>query len=181
MYSTVIKKSAFPLILLGCCLVASQPVTAQVLDEVLVQPDKLDNVVRIRFNARIRYVRHAAAESTNSLAVYFQIVEGGELQVRTVESLKSSPVASLPGMSVSFPAQPDIQTKKLLVKFSKRTAATVRQGPDGHSLDVVFADVGKTAARDINRYAVRLLSDSNKDVLGGGRILKKKDEIDMLT
>jgi len=181
MYSTVIKKSAFPLILLGCCLVASQPVTAQVLDEVLVQPDKVDNVVRIRFNARIRYVRHAAAESTNSLAVYFQIVEGGELQVRTVESLKSSPVASLPGMSVSFPAQPDIQTKKLLVKFGKRTTATVRQGPDGHSLDVVFVDVGKTAVKDINRYAVRLLSDSNKDVLGGAAVPARFAEFDVFT
>lgn len=181
MHSTFTKKAAIPLILLGCCMAASQPVTAQVLDEVRVQPDNLDNVVRIRFNARIRYVRHAAAESTNSLAVYFQIVEGGDLQVRAVESLKSSPLASLPGMSVSFPAQPDIQTKKLLIKFSKRTTATVRQGPDGQSLDVVFADVGQTAVKDINRYAVRLLSNRNKEVLGSAAVPARFAEFDVFT
>ena len=150
MYSRFVK-ALIPLILLGCCLAASRPVMAEVLDELQVQPDKRDNVVRIKFNARIRYVRHAAADGTNSMLVYFQIVQGKEMQVHIVESLQSKPVASLPGVTVSFPPQPGVQIKELMIRFSKRTVATVGQGPDGQSLDIEFSDVGKSAVKDINR------------------------------
>ena len=181
MSSRFSKKALILLTLLGCCMSACQPVMAEVLDEVQVQPDKLDNVIRIRFTSRIRYVRHVAAESTNSMQVYFQIVEGKEQQVQVVESLKSKPVSSLPGLSVTFPAQPDVALKKLLIKFTKRTAATVRQGPDGRSLDIVFADVGKSAVKDTRRYAIRLLSASDKDALGGKPVPARFSDFDVFT
>jgi len=181
MYSRFVKYALIPLILLGCCLTASRPVMAEVLDELQVQPDKRDNVVRIRFNARIRYVRHAAADGTNSMLVYFQIVQGREMQVHIVESLQSKPVASLPGVTVSFPPQSGVQIKELMIRFSKRTVATVGQGPDGQSLDIEFSDVGKSAVMDINRFAVRLMAASDKLVLGSKVIPARFSEFDVFT
>lgn len=169
------------LILLGGCLVAPQPAKAEVLDELQIQPDKRDNVVRIKFNARIRYVRHAAAEGTNSMLVYFQIVQGREMQVQVVESLQSKPVGSLPGLNVTFPPQPGVQIKELKITFSKRTVATVVQGPGGESLEIEFADVGKSSTRDINNYAVRLMASRDKDVLGSKVIPARFSDFDVFT
>jgi tetratricopeptide (TPR) repeat protein len=181
MYSRFVKYALIPLVLLGCCLTSSRPVMAEVLDELQVQPDKRDNVIRIKFNARIRYVRHAAAEGTNSMLVYFQIVQGREMQVQVVESLQSKPVGSLPGLSVTFPPQPGVQIKELKITFSKRTVATVGQGRGGESLEIEFADVGKSSVKDINRYAIRLMSASDKEILGSKVIPARFSDFDVFT
>lgn len=126
----VTLKSRLAAGLLGCGLLtlAPLPVAANVMEELQVKPGKADNVVRIRFNSRIHFVRYAAAENSSAVQVYFEIVQGADQQLRVVESLRSKPVASLPGITVSFPPQPDIRTKRLLIKFTRRTEATIRPG-----------------------------------------------------
>lgn len=175
------KKTAIPLICLGLCMTEIQPAAANVLEELLVQPGKFDNVVRIRFNARIHFVRYAAAENSSAVQVYFQIVEGKEQQLRVEESLRSKPLASLPGLAVSFPPQLDIQTKRLLIKFTRRAEVSIRPGPDDRSLDIVFEDAGKSAVKDSNRYAVRLLASADKDELGSKVVPARFADFDLFT
>lgn len=181
MFPSLSKKTAIPLICLGLSLAEMQPAAANVLEELLVQPGKTDNVVRIRFNARIHFVRYAAADNTSAIQVYFQIVEGREQQLRIEESLRSKPAASLPGITVSYPPQLDIQTKRLLITFSRRTEVAVRPGPDDRSLDIVFEDAGKSAVQDSNRYAVRLLASPDKDVLGSKVVPSRFADFDLFT
>ena len=177
----LIKKTAIPLICLGLCMAAPLPVMANVLDELLVQPGKADNVVRIRFNTRIHFVRYAAAENSSAVQLYFQIVEGTDLQLRVEESLRSKPLASLPGISVSFPPQPGIQTKRMLIRFTRRAEVAIRPGPDDRSLDIVFGDAGKAAVKDSRRYAVRLLASTDKDELGSKVVPARFADFDLFT
>lgn len=175
------KKTAIPLICLGLCMAEIQPATANVLEELLVQPGKSDNVVRIRFNARIHFVRYAAAENSSAVQVFFQIVEGKEQQLRVEESLRSRPLASLPGLAVSFPPQLDTQTKRLLIKFTRRAEVSIRPGPDDRSLDIVFEDAGKSAVKESNRYAVRLLASADKNALGSKVVPARFADFDLFT
>ncbi len=175
------KKTAISLISLGLCMGGVPPALANVMEELQVQPGRTDNVVRIKFNARIHYIRQAAAENGSAAIVYFRIVEGSELQLKVEELLKTKPVASLPGVSVSFPPQSGTQIKKLLVKFSKRTEATIKAGPDDRSLDIVFKDAGKTAVKDNRRYAVRLLSAASKEALGDRAVPARFADYDVFT
>lgn len=175
------KKTAIPLLCLGLCMAGMQPASANVLEELLVQPGKTDNVVRIRFNARIHFVRYAAAENASAVQIYFQIVEGKEQQLRIEETLRAKPVASLPGLTVSFPPQLDLQTKRLLIKFSRRTDVAVRPGPDDRSLDIVFEDAGKSAVKDSQRYAVRLLASADKTMLGSKAVPARFADFDLFT
>jgi tetratricopeptide (TPR) repeat protein len=158
-----------------------QPAAANVLEELLVQPGKADNVVRIRFNTRIHFVRYAAAENSSAVQVYFQIVEGREQQLRVEESLRSRSAASLPGLTVALPPQPGVQTKRLLIKFTRRTEVLVRPGPDDRSLDIVFEDVGKSVIKDSRRYAVRLLASPNRDELGTKVVPARFADFDLYT
>lgn len=158
-----------------------QSAMANVLDELQVQPDKFDNVVRIRFNARIHFVRYAAAENSSAVQVYFQIVEGAGLQLRVEESLRSNPVASLPGLTLSLPPQPEAKNQRMRIQFTRRTEVVVRAGPDDRSLDVVFKDAGKSATKDSERYAVRLLSTTDKDALGQKVVPARFADFDLFT
>ena len=114
------KKTAVSLICLGLCMAEVQPAAANVLEELLVQPGKSDNVVRIRFNSRIHFVRYAAAENSSAVQVYFEIVEGRGQQLRVEETLRSKAAASLPGITVSLPPQLDLATKTLLITVGEK-------------------------------------------------------------
>ena len=175
------KKSAISLICLGLGVAGIQPAMANVLDELQIQPGKLDNIVRIRFNARIHFVRYAAADNSSTMQVYFQVVEGTELQLRVEELLRSKPVGSLPGLTVSFPPQPDVKFKTMLIKLTRRSEAVIRPGPDDRSLDIVFKDAGKSATKESNRYAVRLLSTADKDALGKTVVPARFADFDLFT
>lgn len=181
MHPSLIKKTAIPLICFGFCMAEVQPAAANVLEELLVQPGQSDNVVRIRFNARIHFVRYAAAENSSAVQVYFQIVEGREQQLRVEESLRSKAAGSLPGLTVALPPQLDVRTKTLLIKFTRRTEVAVRPGPDDRSLDIVFEDAGKSAIKDSKRYAVRLLASTNREELGSKVVPARFADFDLYT
>mgnify|MGYP001048697763 FL=1 len=175
------KKTAISLICLGLCMAEVQPAAANVLEELLVQPGKSDNVVRIRFNSRIHFVRYAAAENSSAVQVYFEIVEGRGQQLRVEETLRSKAAASLPGITVSLPPQLGLATKTLLITFTRRSEVVVRAGPDDRSLDLIFKDAGKSAVKDSRRYAVRLLASKDKDALGSKVVPARFADFDLYT
>jgi hypothetical protein len=175
------KKTAIPLICLGLCMAEVQPAAANVLEELLVQPGKSDNMVRIRFNTRIHFVRYAAADNSSAAEVFFQIVQGRDQQLRVEEILRSKPAASLPGLTVTLPPQLGLQTKRLLIKFTRRTEVVVRPGPDDRSLDIIFEDAGKSAIKDSKRYAVRLMASADKDTLGSKVVPARFADFDLYT
>ena len=84
--------------MIGCGVLALSPqsATAQILEELQVQPDNFENVVRLQFNARIQFLRAVTVGKSNTIQVYFQLVQsediGGEL--KTVETLNKHPGAS---------------------------------------------------------------------------------------
>lgn len=181
MHAPARKKVVISLISLGLYLGGMQPAMANVMEELQVQPGKTDNVVRVKFNSRIHFIRQASAENGSAAIVFFRIVDGSELQLKVEELLKSKPAASVPGVSVSFPPQPGTQIKKLLIRFSKRTEATIKAGPDDRSLDIVFKGAGKSAVKDSSRYAVKLLSTSSKEELGSKAVPARFSDYDVFT
>jgi tetratricopeptide (TPR) repeat protein len=158
-----------------------RPAQANVLEELIIQPGKADNVVRIRFNARIHLVRFAAADNSSAVQVYFEIVQGSEQELSVVESLRSKPLGSLPGINVSFPPQADVRQKRMLIKFTRRAEVVVRAGPDDRSLDVVFEDAGKKAVKDARRYVVRLMASPDKDALASRAVPARFADFDVFT
>lgn len=175
------KKTAIPLVCLGLLMAGMDPVMANVLDELQVQPDGVDNVVRIRFNARIHFVRYAAAANSSTVQVSFQIVEGTGLQLRVEESLRAQALDSLPGLSLSLPPQSDVKVQTMQIQLTRRAEVVVRPGPDDRSLDIIFKDAGKAAISDSSRYAVRLVSSSDKNVLGNQVVPARFADFDLFT
>ena len=76
MHAPAREKLAISLISLGLCMGGMQPALANVMEELQVQPDKTDHVVRIKFHSRIHFIRQVAAEKGSAAIVFFRIVEG---------------------------------------------------------------------------------------------------------
>jgi tetratricopeptide (TPR) repeat protein len=173
--------------LLSCGIIATCPLPAlaNLLDEIQVQPDNFSNVVRVRFNGRIHVERQTKVGKANVVLVYFKVLEGTELQLNTVESLRSKPVDLIPGVTVSLGPQPNQQTRTLELRFDKGVKpvkTTVQPGQDGKSLDIIFGESGKAqSSLDLRRYAITLLSAPSKVEIGGKVIPQAYQDYDVFT
>ena len=172
--------------LIGCGVLAINPQSAmaQILDEIQVQPDNFENVVRLQFNARIQFLRAVTVGKTNTIQVYFQLVQSEDLEIKTVETLKSKPFERLPAVTVSYPPQ-TTQVKKLTLQIGdkKPVKVTVRAGANGRSVDIIFGDKLKThpAVSDDKRYALTLSSAASMNELSSKVIPREFQDYDVFT
>lgn len=165
------KPLAAALVSLGIMAACSLPARANILDEVQVQPDNYSNVVRITFNSRIQFVRFTQSDKTKTAQIYFRILQGTDLTIKSTESLRSRPFESIPGVTVSYLPQSGAQVRKLDVQFSKSKQADsiiVRAGSSDRSLDIVFGDKAtkRQAVEEARRYTINLFSTESKDEIG---------------
>jgi len=186
MFSTF--KNRLAAVLIGCGALAISPhaALATILEEIQVQPDNFENVVRVQFNTRIQFIRYVTVGNTNSVQVYFQIVQGVNIEeIMSVETLKSKPFEQLPAVTVTYPPQ-TTRIRRLTLQIGKGKQpvnVTVRAGPNGRSMDIIFGDTAKQhqIVSDNKRYALTLLSTASKNDVSGKVIPQEFQDYDVFT
>ncbi len=172
--------------MLGLGLLSVQPARANVLDEIQVQPDNFENAVRVQFNTRIQFLRAMPVGNTNSVLIYFRLVQSdGVKESKSVETLNSRAFEQLPGVTATLPPQ-TTKVKKLTLLVGKGklpSNLTVRAGTDGRSVVLVFGDKLKPrkAVAESQRYALTLLSASTRQALGSKVIPQSLQDYDVFT
>lgn len=150
-------------------IAVATPALAAILDEPESLTEGSDAVVRVHFDVRVQYQRHAPTGTADLVEVYFQIVAGNPTQGPGVEEQVSTPEHDrVPAVTISYPvqAQPSnaAQIKKIIVRFSKKVTFKVRGGPTDQSIDLVFPGLagvappvsGAAGAVEKDRYAITL-------------------------
>jgi tetratricopeptide (TPR) repeat protein len=149
-------------------LVAITPALATVLDEPESLTEGSDAVVRVHFDVRVQYQRHAPTGTADLVEVYFQIV-GTDLSLSRVEEQVRTPEhGRVPAVTITFPVQPEPSNlgpvKRIIVRFSRKVTFKVRGGPTDQSIDLVFPGLagvsppvsGAAGAVEKDRYAITL-------------------------
>ena len=158
-----------PLVAALCWLAAPTPALATILDEPESLTEGSDAVVRVHFDVRVQYQRHAPTGTADLVEVFFQIVgtdltlsPGVEEQVKTPEN------GRVPAVTITYPVQPEPgnvgRVKKIIVRFSRKVTFKVRAGPTDQSIDLVFPGLagvappvaGAAGAVEKDRYAITL-------------------------
>jgi tetratricopeptide (TPR) repeat protein len=183
-----IFKNRLAAALIGCAVLAisAQPAQANILDEIQVQPDNLENVVRVQFSTRIQFIKATTVGNTNTIQVIFQIVQGINIEeINSVETLNSKPFEQLPAVNVSYPPQ-TTKIRKLTLQIGKGKQPVnvkVRAGSNGRSIDIIFGDTARqhSAVPDGQRYALTLLRTASRDDVGGKIIPREFQDYDVFT
>lgn len=186
MFSITRNKLAAALI--GCSILTLVPpgAQAQILEEIQIQPDNFENAIRIEFNARIQFLRAVPIGKSNSIQVYFQLMQIDDPKLKkTRESLKSHAFEQLPSLTATYTPEP-VQTQKLTLQIGKGTLPAnvkIRTGANGRSLLVVFGDKLKKqqAVPDEKRYALTLMSAADKNELSTKIIPRELQDYDIFT
>lgn len=173
---------------LGGLVAALYPQVAwsNVLDEIQVQPDNFENAIRVQFNTRIQFLRAVPLGKTNSVLVYFRLLQGeGIQQSKSVETLNSRPFEQLPAVTATLPPQ-TAQIKKLTLQIGKGklpSNLSVRAGANGSSVVIQFGDMLKLRKliADDRRYALTLLGSPSKGALGGTVVPRAFQDYDVFT
>ncbi|MEI8029739.1 MAG: hypothetical protein WCH35_08170 [Comamonadaceae bacterium] len=97
-------------------------------------------VVRITFNANVRFLQQAPLISTDLAQLSFQIIAADEAVLgQTVEEGKRlEPLAGKPGIALSYVPAPKVPTKSLTLRFTDKVRVLARQGPGARSIDIAF-------------------------------------------
>jgi len=124
---------------------------AETLDDVEVRADTADTVIRIRFNPRVQYLRHVPAESGDLLQIFFEVVGPVDTPALVEEFRKSKASDIAPAFSVTYPVQPGVVTKKVLVRFARPVKFKVRPGTGNRTIEIVLP---QAAARSVRKRAI---------------------------
>jgi tetratricopeptide (TPR) repeat protein len=150
-----------------CSLVLMATARAAVLDEPESLTEGSDAIVRVHFDVRVQYQRHAPTGTADLTEVFFQTVGQQQTATGTVEERVSTPEhGRVPALTVTYPVQPGAQgqVKKIVVHFSRKVTFRVRAGPTDQSIDIVFPGLagvpppvsGAAGAVEKDRYAITL-------------------------
>ena len=101
-----------------CTIAFSAPAVAAILDEPESLTEGSDAVVRVHFDARVQYQRHAPTGTSDLVEVFFQAF-GQAPQTATQgvgEEVRAPEHGRVPEVTVSYPAQPgaQAQVKKII-------------------------------------------------------------------
>jgi tetratricopeptide (TPR) repeat protein len=158
-----------PLLAALTCFAMVAPVRAALLDEPESLTEGSDAVVRVHFDVRVQYQRHAPTGTADLVEVYFQMVGANATRAPGVEEQVSTPEhGRVPAVTISYPVQPQqggtASVKKIVVRFSQKVTFKVRAGPTDQSIDLVFPGLagvappvsGAAGAVEKDRYAITL-------------------------
>jgi len=149
----------------ACWLVSLAPARAAILDEPESLTEGSDAVVRVHFDVRVQYQRHAPTGTADLTEVFFQIVGTDLGQTPGVTEQVAAPEhGRVPAVKITYPVQPSGQVKKIQVQFSRKVTFRVRGGPTNQSIDIVFPGLagvappvaGAAGAVEKDRYAITL-------------------------
>ncbi len=128
--------------LLGILLAAvALGVRAQLIDDVSVQAQGSDTLVRVAFNGTVRFLQQSPTSPAQLYQVSFEVVGAAEALLRqsTDEQRRVAAGGSLPEVSITYNASPGKSTKQLTVQLGAAAVMQARQGPSSRSIDLVFS------------------------------------------
>src|SRR5246127_3277068 len=142
------------------------PALAAILDEPESLTEGSDAVVRVHFDVRVQYQRHAPTGTADLTEVFFRMVGQSQSTTGNVEEKVSTPEhGRVPAVTITYPIQPGApQIRKVVVRFSHKATFKVRAGPTDQSIDIVFPGLAGVAPRasgaagavEKDRYAITL-------------------------
>jgi hypothetical protein len=152
-----------------CWFALATPARATILDEPESLTEGSDAVVRVHFDVRVQYQRHAPTGTADLVEVFFQIV-GADLSLSpgVEEQVKTPENGRVPAVTISYPVQTApgnlVRVTKIVVRFSHKVTFKVRAGPTDRSIDIVFPGLagvappvsGAAGAVEKDRYAITL-------------------------
>jgi len=119
-------------------------VRGEVLEELEVRAEGPDAVVRVKFAARVQYLRHAPLQRASLVEISFQFVSGArESNIEEHRALRGR--GSLPNVRVTYPVQVGSPIKRLKVEFSREVEFLIGAGQDNRELEIVIIGAGKDA------------------------------------
>lgn len=147
---------------------------AELLDELTVQAEGSDAVVRIRFAARVQYLNHAPLGRAALAEISFLLVSGSAQESSVEERRRLRGRGTLPNVTVTYPVQIGVPNKRLRVEFSREVQFMAGPGQDSREIEIVIPGAGKDAlaARAAlspappARFAIRLQSFATADMAG---------------
>ncbi len=158
------------------CLFAAHPAFAQVLDEVEIQRDGNEVLVRVLFNARIQYLRHSPKDRGELVRIEFQILNDPESAASSADEYRKIDGGNLlPDFSVTYPAsQGGRAIKTIQVRFDKPVKFSVSPGESnrGILLRVPVASAAdeqrdqqtRAAALPLNQRYIVVLQSGDKPI-----------------
>ena len=144
----------------------------ELLDDVDMRAEGADAVVRIRFAARVQYLRHAPKDGGSSLVEIFFLLASNQAQQTSVEERRRlRGQGNLPNVVVTYPVQVLEATKRVKVEFSRAVVFAVRPGKDNREIEVVIPGAGKdVAARGEGQFAILLQTFPTSDMSGARQV-----------
>ena len=124
--------------------------TAQVIDDILLNPDKEGNVVAvIKLSSMVQYVRHFPNSEGKHLEIYFKLLGDGIIDpLQGYEARTSPPSDLIPSFTV---AVRDLSTEpKLVLDFSREAKYSVRIGRIDRSF-VITIQSDKVKAKPVEQ------------------------------
>ena len=122
------------------------------LDEVGARIEGSTAKVRIRFTARVRYLRHFPLDHGELVNIFFRVitVDGAEISTRT-EVRRVRATTTLPGFTVTYMPPPSRDLVRdpasVLIQFDRPVSYRVREGKENRSLYLTIP-ITPAAARD---------------------------------
>lgn len=132
--------------LLACVLmlIGMASAFAEILDELDVRAEGNDAVVGIRFAVRVQYLSHAPLDAADLVDISFALVSSNAQQTAIEEYRRLRGRGALPDVTVTYPVQLTVPTKRLKVHFSRRVKFRVRPGrDDNRTIEIVIVGAGQ--------------------------------------
>lgn len=120
---------------------------AQTIDNVDVAAQGPDTVVRITFNATVRFLQQQPIDASSLYRITFDLVAGDEAVVNQTaqESKRVAAAGTLPELTLTYAPSRARRVKELTLELRAPAAVIVRQGPSSRTIDIVFAGRGAAA------------------------------------
>lgn len=134
---------------LACALAALAALEsrAQTIDDVAVVPQGADTVVRITFNATVRFLRQQPADASTLYRITFDLVAADETIVNQTseESKRLGAAGPVPELTLTYAPVRGRRVRELTLQLRAPAAILARQGPSSRAIDIVFAGRGDQA------------------------------------
>lgn len=135
MFEGLVRRGLLLCGLLLCSLAA----VAQTLDEVELRAQGDVQVLRIRFNASVRFVQLAPSAAADFYTLRFEMLVADENVLRQTlnETRRLAAAAGLPELSIGYAPDPGNRSKQLTIRLARPMLLQGRQGPNARTLELL--------------------------------------------
>lgn len=143
--------------------------SAQTLDEIDARTQGDQRVLRVRFNASVRFVQLVPAGTADLYTLRFEFTGTDDPVLRqTNDEFRRVPAADgLPALSLTYVAEPASRLKQITVRLAAPWPLLARQGPNARSIELLLrtptvaaaapaASASAPASPAARRYALQL-------------------------